>query len=318
MKAVVCDSFGPPDILRLRDVERPTPRDHELRVRVRATTVNRTDCALRSGDDLANRVYAGLVRPRWKILGSEFAGEVDATGAAVSEFRAGDRVFGVNAGKFGTHAQYICVGEDAPVARVPPGTDLDEAAAVPDGAILALNGLRPARLQAGKTILIYGASGSIGTAGVQLARLSGAAATAVCNTKNVAIARSLGAHAVIDYTQEDFTRNGERYDVVFDAVGKLSFAKAKASLTERGAYVATDGWRNLALAFATKATAKRVLFPIPPRYTKEDVRYLAELLQAGDYRAVIDRRYRLEAVVEATKYVETGQKTGNVVLTVGD
>ena len=317
MRAVVHDRYGPPDVLRVEEVERPAPKDDEVLIRIHATTVSRTDCGLRSADMFISRFVTGLLRPKRKILGSDFAGEVEAIGAAVTEFEVGDQVFGINPWKFGAHAEFICIGESAALAHKPAGVTFEEAAAVCDGAILALNALRPADLRKGQKILVYGASGSIGTAGVQLARYWGADVTAVCNTKNFELVRSLGADEVIDYTQEDFTKNGQTYDVIFDAVGKQSFKRCRGSLKRGGIYVATDHLQNLVLALWTaRIGAKRVLFPIPPRFTKKDVVFLKELIERSQYRAVIERRYPLEQVVEATRYVETKQKTGNVVLTV--
>ena len=317
MKAVVHDRYGPADVLRLEEVPRPVPKDDEVLIRIHATTVNRTDTALRAAEPFASRFVTGLRRPKRKILGSELAGEIEAAGTAVTEFEAGDQVFGVNPWKFGTHAQFVCMRESASLARKPAGTTFEEAAAVCDGAILALGCLRPAGLRKGRAILVYGASGSIGTAAVQLARYFDADVTAVCNTKNVEIVRSLGADEVIDYTREDFTKNGQTYDVIFDAVGKHSFRRCQGSLNRGGFYLATDLWQNLVLALWTSRIGdKRVVFPIPPRYTKKDVLFLKQLIETGKYRAVIDRCYPLEQVIEATRYVETGQKTGNVVLTV--
>jgi NADPH:quinone reductase-like Zn-dependent oxidoreductase len=318
MKAVVYDRYGAPDVLRLEDVEQPVPKDDEVLVKIHATTVTRSDCGLRGGKPFISRFLTGLRRPKQRILGTELAGEVEAVGGAVSEFAVGDHVFGTtSAFRFGAHAEFICMRESAPLAHKPAGISFEEAAAVCDGAILALMGLRPAELRKGQTILVYGASGSIGTAGVQLARYFEADVTAVCNPKNLALVRSLGADRVIDYTQEDFTKNGETYDVIFDAVGKLSFRRCRGSLKRGGIYLATDGLRNLILApWTSRIGDKKVMFPIPPRYTKKDVLFLKELIEAGRYRAVIDRRYPLEDVVEATRYVETQQKTGNVVLTV--
>jgi len=320
MKAVVQDRYGPPDVLRLEDVERPVPKDDEVLIRIRATTVTRTDTGFRSAEMFITRFFTGLRRPKWRIPGYELAGEVEAVGAAVSAFAVGDRVFGANIGRYGAHAEFVCVRETAPLAKMPGGVTFEEAAAVPDGAILALTLLRRADVRKGQKILIYGASGSIGTAGVQLAKHFEAEVTAVCNTKNVEIVRSLGADRVVDYTQEDFTKNGETYDVIFDAVGKHSFRRCRGSLKRGGVYLATDlGFlvQNPVLALVTRRIGdKRVRFPIP-RYTKKDVLFLKELIEAGKYRAVIDRRYPLEQVVEASRYVETGQKTGNVVLTVG-
>jgi NADPH:quinone reductase-like Zn-dependent oxidoreductase len=317
MRAVVCDRYGPPDVLRLEEVERPVPRPDEVLVKVHATTVTRSDCHFRGAEPFISRFFTGLFRPRRKILGTELAGEVEAAGPAVTEFKAGDQVFGVNAYKFGAHAEFVCMRESAALAHKPAGQSFEEAAAVCDGALLALGCLRPADLQKGKTILVYGASGSIGTAAVQLARYFDADVTAVCNRKNVETVRSLGAGQVIDYTQADFTKNGQTYDVIFDAVGKLSFRRCRGSLKRDGFYLATDQLHNLILAMWTaRLGAKKVVFPIPPRFTKKDVLFLKQLIEAGKYRAVIDRSYPLEDVIEATRYVETQQKTGNVVLTI--
>ena len=243
----------------------------------------------------------------------ELAGEVDAVGSAVSEFEVGDRVFGIRSG---ANAEFVCVRESGVLAHMPARLTFEEAAAVCDGACIALSCLRPPDLGPGRSILVYGASGSVGTAVVQLARYFGADVTAVCNTKAVELVRSLGADRVIDYTQEDFAKNGETYDVVFDAYGKLSFRRARGSLKPGGTFVATDGLRNLVFALSTRLRGDRRLRFGIAKYKKQDVLFLKELIEAGHYRAVIDRRYPLEEVVEATRYVETGQKTGNVVLTV--
>jgi NADPH:quinone reductase-like Zn-dependent oxidoreductase len=317
MRAVVHDRYGPPEVLRLEEVERPVPKDDEVLVKVHATTVNRSDCGWRSAKPFITRYFTGLRRPKRRILGSELAGEVEAVGKAVTEFEVGDRVFGVN--YFGAHAEFVCMPEDRPLAQMPTGMSFEEAATVCDGAILALTCLSKADLREGRSILIYGASGSIGTAAVQLAKYFEADVTAVCNTKNLELVRSLGADRVIDYTQEDFTENGTTYDVVFDAVGKHSFRRCRRSVKPGGIYIETDLgflWHVPILAFATRRIGdKRVTLPTP-NYTKKDVLFLRELIEAGRYRAVVDRSYPLEQVVEATRYVETGQKTGNVVLTV--
>jgi NADPH:quinone reductase-like Zn-dependent oxidoreductase len=317
MRAVVYDRYGPPDVLRLEDVERPAPEDDEVLVKIHATTVNRTDCGLRGAKPFIARFYTGLRRPKNTILGMELAGEVEAVGAAVSEFEAGDYVFGVKGS--GAHAEFVCMPESAPLAHKPARMTFEEAAAVCDGASLALACLRKADLRSGRSILVYGASGSVGTAGVQLAKYFGADVTAVCNAKNLELVVSLGADEVVDYTQEDFTRNGKTYDVIFDAVGKHSFRRCRRSLKPGGIYVETDLgflWHVPVLALLTRRIGdKRVKLGIT-NYTKEDVLFLKELIEAGKYRAVIDRTYPLEDVVEATRYVETEQKTGNVVLTV--
>jgi len=318
VRAVVCDRYGPPEVQRIAEVERPVPRADEVLVKIHATTVTRTDCGIRAGKPFLVRFFFGLRRPKQPILGTELAGEVAGVGAKVSEFVVGDQVFGsTNAFRTGAHAEFICLPESGPLAQIPAGMTFEQAAAASDGAVLALMCLRSVDVRAGQAILIYGASGSIGTAGVQLAKHFGAGVTAVCGTKNLELVRSLGADSVIDYTREDFTKNGQTYDVIFDAVGKHSFARCKGSLKRGGAYVATDGFRNLALALWTSRIGDRkVLFPIPPRYTKESIRLFKELIEAGKYRPVVDRCYPLEDVVEATRYVESEQKTGNVVLTV--
>jgi NADPH:quinone reductase-like Zn-dependent oxidoreductase len=326
MRAVVYDQYGPPEVQRLDEVQRPVPKEDEILIRIHATTVNRADCATREANRrsgpavmLISRSVSGLRRPRQRILGSELAGEIAAVGAAVSDFTVGDRVFGDSGFRFGAHAEYTCVRASALVAPMPTNTSFEEAAAVCDGALNALWCLRGGGLRQGQRVLIYGASGSIGTAGVQIAKALGADVTAVCSGKNVELVRSLGGDWVIDYTQEDFTKNGEMYNIIFDAVGKHSFQRCKGSLAPKGAYLATDGFRNLLLSrWSARRKGKRVVFNIPPRYTKSDILFLKELIEAGKYRAVIDRVYPLEQVVEASRYVETERKVGNVVLTVSE
>ena len=317
MNAVVFDKYGPPDVLRFEEVEPPVPEEDEVLIKVHATTVNRTDCGVRAAKPFIARFFTGLLRPRQRILGTEMAGEIEAVGAAVREFGVGDHVFGINPWRFGAHAELMCMRENAPLAHMPNGVSFEEAAAVCDGAILALKCLRSADLQKGQRILVYGASGSIGTAGVQLAKYFGADVTAVCSTKNLEIVRSIGADRVIDYTKEDFTKNGETYDVIFDAAGILAFKHSRGSLKRGGRYLATDGFQNFILALWTSRFGDRkVLMLIPPRDMKKDVLFLKELIEAGRYRAVVDRCYPLDGVIEATRYVETWHKTGNVVLTV--
>jgi len=290
-------------------------------IRVYATTVTRSDCGQRSGQSIS-RYFTGPLRPKRRILGHELAGEVEEVGAAVREFKVGDRIFGALPAlsvSTGTHAEFVSLSEGLPLAHMPAGMSFQEAAAVCDGALLALSCLRPAPMQKGQRILVYGASGSIGTAGVQLARYFGAHVTAVCSTNNVELVRELGADEVIDYLKEDFTVNGETYDVIFDAVGKDSFRRCKSSLKSGGVYLPTDEpFRNLFWTLWTRRIGdKRVALALP-RYRTEDVLFLRGLIEAGKYRAVIDRSYPLEDVVEATEYVETEQKTGNVVLTIRD
>jgi NADPH:quinone reductase-like Zn-dependent oxidoreductase len=314
MRAVVYDRYGPPEVLRVEDVERPAPRGDEVLVKIHATTVTRTDCGVRGARPFFVRFFTGLLRPKRNIIGMEFAGEVEAAGEAVTEFTPGDRVFGVKG--FGANAEYVCVRASAPLAHMPAGLSFDDAAAVCDGAALALACLRKVNLQPGRRIVVYGASGSVGTASVQLAHHFGAHVTAVCGTKNLELMHSLGADEAIDYTREDFTKNGKTYDIVLDTYGKYSYRRCKRSLEPRGAFVATDGLHNVLWVLSTKVFGdKRAIFGVVS-YTKDNVQFLRELIEAGEYRAVIDRTYPLEDVVDATRYVETGQKTGNVVLTV--
>jgi NADPH:quinone reductase-like Zn-dependent oxidoreductase len=316
MRAVVYDKYGPPEVLRLADVEQPIPKENELLVRIQATTVNRTDTGFRSAEYFIARFFTGLLRPRKPILGTEFAGEVETVGSAVTEFKVGDRVFGIRSG---AHAEFICVREGGVVAQMPSSMSFEEAAAVADGALTALSGLKKTDLRTGRSILVYGASGSIGTAAVQLAKHLDAHVTAVCGAEHVELVRSLGADEVLDYRQEDFTRNGKTYDVVFDAVGKQSFWPARRSLKSGGVFIDTDPgfmWHLLLLTLLTRWIGDKKVTMLIARFSKKDLLFLKELIEAGKYRAVIDRRYPLEDVVEAARYVETGQKTGNVVLTV--
>ncbi len=317
MKAVVCDRYGPPEVLRLEQVERPVPEVDQVLVQVHATTVNRSDCGARSATPFFTRVFHGLRRPKRRIPGMEFAGEVAAVGSGVTEFALGDEVFGVKGA--GAHAEYTCVRESGPIAHKPAGLSFEEAASLPDGFIIALACVRRAEPRPGRSILVYGATGSIGTAAVQLAKHFEADVTAVSDTKNVELVRSLGADMVIDRLQDDFTKNGTIYDVIFDAVGKHSFRRSRRALKPGGVFIETDlgfMWHVPPLALLSRWIGdKRVTIPLP-KYTKENLLLLKELVETGHYRPVVDRTYRLEDVVEATRYVETGQKTGNVVLTV--
>jgi NADPH:quinone reductase-like Zn-dependent oxidoreductase len=311
MRAVTFARYGPPDVLRIEEVARPVPKQDEVLVRVHSTTATRTDCGLRGAEYLVARVFTGLFRPRRNTVGIEFGGEVEAVGAAVSELSVGDRVFGIASG---TNAEYACVREKGVIARILDGVTYEEAAAVPDGALSAMSLLNP-HVQEGHRVLVYGASGSIGVGGVQVAKHLGAYVIAVCNTKNIELAHLLGADEVIDYLNEDFTKNGETYDVVFDAVGKLSFLRCRRSIAPDGIYITTDPgfmWQDAVVSLLSKRAKLGIV-----RYRHEDILFLTELLKRREYRPVIDRTYPLEAVVEAHRYVETHQKTGSVVLTVG-
>jgi NADPH:quinone reductase-like Zn-dependent oxidoreductase len=267
---------------------------------------------MRAASPFIWRFMLGWLRPKRRVLGLEFAGMVEETGSAVTQLAVGDRVFGL---RNGSHATYVCVRETGLLAQMPAGMTFEEAAAVCDGMSQGLAGLRSGHVGPGTKLLVYGASGSCGTAAVQLAAYLGTHVTAVCNGKNVELVRSLGANEVIDYEREDFTKNGQTYDVVFDAVGKHSLFRSRRSLVPSGLYVATDRLYNFPLAFLTKWFGKRrVVFEVSG-YDRENVLLLKELLEAGKYRPVIDRTYPLDDVVEATRYVESWQKTGNVVLT---
>jgi NADPH:quinone reductase-like Zn-dependent oxidoreductase len=313
VKAVVYDRYGPPEVLRVAEVESPVPADDEVLVRVHATTVTRTDCHMRTAKPFIWRFMLGLRRPKRKILGLEFAGVVEAAGSAVTQLNVGDRVFGL---RNCSHAEYVCVRESGLLARIPEGITFEEAAAVCDGMSQGLACLRGGRVGPTTRLLVYGASGSCGTAAVQLASYLGAHVTAVCNAKNVGLVRSLGADEVIDYEHEDFTGNGQTYDVIVDAVGKHSFLRSRRSLVPGGRYVATDCLYNFPLSLLTRRLgSKKVVFDVSG-YKRENVLLVKDLLEAGKYRAVIDRTYELGDVIEATRYVESWQKTGNVVLKV--
>lgn len=317
MKAAIHTKYGPPEIVKLTDIPKPIPGDNEVLIKVYASTVNRTDCGFRSAEYVVSRLFSGLFRPKHKTLGCEFAGVVEETGTNVSSFKIGDKVFGFNDNTFGGHAEYLTVDENSALTTMPENMDFHTAAPLTEGAHYALNYIRAAKIQKGQNALVYGATGAIGSAAVQLLKHLGANVTAVANTKNVELVKSLGADEVIDYQTQDFTQTNTRFHLAFDAVGKSSFRQCKPLLTDKGVYISTEFGKNLENVFLALATAfskgKRVLFPIPS-ITKEDVIFLKELAESGVFKPVIDRYYSLNQIVEAYKYVETGQKTGNVVL----
>jgi len=320
MRAVVHNRYGPPEVLRVAEVERPMPKDDELLVRVHASTVTRGDAmGVRSAEYRFTRLFTGIRRPRRTIAGSEFAGRVEDVGAAVTDFRVGDEVFGIEGG---ANAEYVTARESGAIAPKPTRLTYEEAAAVPDGSLLALTCLRPAYPLRGKDVLVYGAAGSIGTAAVQLlAHHFEAEVTAVCDTRDVELVRSLGARDVLDRFREDFTKNGQTYDMIFDAVGKHSFRRCRRSLKPGGIYISVDlgfMYHVPLLALVTRFVGSRRAKLGIGRYRKEDLLLVKELVDTGKYRPVIDRRYALDEVVEANRYVETGQKTGNVVLRVSE
>ena len=319
MKAAVRTRYGPPDVVRIAEVEKPTPKDNEVLVRVHATTVNRTDCGLRAAKPFIYRFLLGLSKPRVTVLGTEFAGEIEAVGG-VTSFQVGDRVFGFNGSSFGAHAEYLVTPVDGLLATVPANLSYEEVAPGTEGAHYALSGIRRAGVRRGHDVLVYGATGAIGSAAVQLLRSLGAKVTAVCDTDNVELVKGLGADRVVDYTTEDFTSDEQTYDLVMDAVGKSSFGRCRRLLKPRGIYLSSDlgpKGQNPILALVTPLLrGRRVMFPFPLRPDQEIARYLKGLLESGALRPVVDRRYPLDQIVEAYRYVETGRKIGNVVIAV--
>ena len=319
MKAAIYTTYGPPEVVQLTDLEKPVPKVNEVLIEVYAATVNRTDCGFRSAEYFIVRFFSGLIRPKNKTLGNEFAGKIEAIGKDVKFFKPGDKVFGYNDIRFGAHAEYMIMAENGALTSMPENLSYEEAAPITEGAHYALCDIRAAKIRRGQTILINGATGAIGSAAVQIVKYLGAEVTAVCDTKNIDLVKSLGANIVIDYTKEDFTTINKLFDVVFDAVGKSSFGKCKSLLRKGGIYMSTElGYmsQNPFLALITPLLGgKKVLFPIPT-INKEDVIFLKELVETGNYKPVIDRCYTLEQIVEAYRYVETGRKTGNVVINI--
>jgi NADPH:quinone reductase-like Zn-dependent oxidoreductase len=302
MRAVVCTRYGPPEVLQLKDLPKPMPKASEVCIKIFATAVTASDCIVRAFNvplrfKLPLGVVLGFTRPRNPVLGLVLAGEVESVGRDVTKFKPGDRVYGFTAFRFGAYAEYKCLPEKAILALKPSNVTYEEAAAVPYGGLLALYFLKKASIQSGQRVLVYGASGAIGTSAVQLAKYFGAEVTGVCSTANVDLVKSLGADAVIDYTQEDFTQNKARYDLIFNAVGtRKAKLQAQGSLTPDGRHITVDD--------------------STPRLRAEDLAFLTELVEAGRLRPVIDRSYPLEQIVDAHTYVDKGHKKGNVVIAV--
>ena len=317
MKAIVCTKYGSPDALQLKEVEKPTPKDNEVLVSIHASTVNRTDCATLRAKPFISRFFTGLFKPNNSIPGTEFAGKIEAIGKNVKAFNAGDKVFGFNDSGLGSHAQYITLSEDKALATIPKDLTYEQAAASTEGAHYAYNFINKVKLKSGHKVLVNGASGGIGSAAVQLLKYFGADITAVCNTKNLELVKSLGANRVIDYTKEDFTKDNQKYHFVFDTVGKSSFPKCKPLLQRGGVYISSElGWmaQNLFFALVTPITGgKKVIFPYPTDL-KGSVLLIRKLIEQGKFNAVIDRKYTFEEIADAFRYVEKGQKTGNVVI----
>ena len=321
MKAIVCTKYGPPEVLQLKEVEKPTPRDNEVLIRVYATTVTPSDGLMRRGTPFIGRIILGLRKPRkkYRIPGIELAGEIESVGKDVKRFRKGEQVYGFRGFGTGACAEYKCMPENGSLAIKPTNLTYEEAAAVVDGATTALFFLRDkGNIQSGQKVLIIGASGSIGTFAVQLARYFGADVTGVCSTANVELVKSLGADRVIDYTKEDFTTRGETYNIIFDTVGKSSFSRCKGSLKQNGRYLVTTGGMILYYVltlWTSMVGSKKFIWAMSIEKT-EALMFLKGLIEAGKIKAVIDRRYPLEQTAEAHRYVERGHKKGNVVITV--
>lgn len=319
MRAIIYTKYGPPEVAKLAEVAKPIPKDNEVLIKVMASTVNRTDCGFRSAEYFISRFWSGLLKPKFNILGCEYAGVVEDTGNKVTLFKKGDHVFGFNEKTFGGHGEYLAIAENDPIALMPNNLDFYQSAALTEGAHYALCDIRAAKIKSGQHVLVNGATGAIGSAAVQLLKYFGTHVTAVCNTKNVALVKSLGADIVIDYQQQDFTKSAQKFDFIFDAVGKSSFKNCKPLLNKYGIYISTElgkNSENIIYAITTpKFGDKKVLFPIPT-ISKEDVLFLKDLAEDGKFKPVIDRQYQMEQIVEAYKYVESGQKTGNVVLSI--
>ena len=321
MKASVYERYGPPEVLALKEVAKPTPRDNEVLIKTYATTVTSADWRVRSlnvptGFGLLTRLVFGVLKPKQRILGSELAGVIESVGKDVRKFKVGDQVFAFSDASMGCHAEYKCMPQDGAVVLKPPSLSYDEAAALSFGGTTALDFLRRGKLQSGEKVLVNGASGGVGTAAVQLARHFGANVTGVCSTANIELVRSLGASQVIDYIKEDFTQNGETYDVIVDTVGTAPFSRSKDSLRAGGRLLMVlAGLPDMLQIPWVSMTSSKKAIAGPSAVRAEDLRFLAGLAQTGEFKPIIDRRYPFEQIAEAHRYVDTGRKKGNVVIT---
>ena len=319
MRAAVRTRYGPPEVVRIVEVDKPTPEDNQVLVKVHATTVNRTDCGFRAGRPFFVRALTGLPQPKVTVLGTEFAGEVEAVGPSVTAFQVGDRVFGFKGLPFGAHAEYLTIPEDGFLATIPEHLSFEEAAPGTEGSHYALWLIGKAKVQRGQDVLVNGATGAIGSAAVQLLRQLGATVTATSGTEHLELVKGLGADRVVDYTAQDFTKDTQRYDVVLDAVGKSSFLRCRRLLKRRGVYLSSEFGplaQNLLLALVAPLLGGRKVLLNIARDDPQVATYLREVLESGAFRPLVDRRYRLDELVEAYRYVETGRKLGNVVINV--
>lgn len=321
MKAIVYYQYGPPEVVQIKEIPKPSPRPNEILIKVYTSTINRTDSGFRSAEYIVSRFWSGLLKPKFPVLGSEFAGVVEQIGSDVSCFNVGDRVFGFNDKTFGGHAEYLCLPESAAISTIPITMDFNTAAALTEGSHYALVDIRAAKVKKGQHVMVYGATGAIGSAAVQLLKHFGAHVTAVCNTQNVNLVKTLGADEVIDYLTEDYSKTPQRFDFIFDAVGKSSFGACKPLLKSKGIYISTElgkNGENIWYALISPlGGGKKLLFPIPT-ISKEDVEFLKQLAENGEFKPVIDRIYPMEEVIEAYHYVQSGQKVGNVLLKIAD
>ena len=315
MKAITYTHYGAPGVLQLKDIEKPVPKGNEILVKIIATAVNSGDLRLRKADPFAVRFFFGLLKPTRSILGSVLSGEIEAIGSDVYLFKVGDQVFGKTGMRFGSYAEYICLPEGASLALKPANLTHEEAAAIPFGGTTALYFIKKAAIQPGQKVLISGASGAVGTAAVQLAKYFGANVTAVCSTSNIDLVKSLGANEVIDYTKEDFTKNGKTYDVIFDTVDKLSFSNALKSLNKDGRLVlAASGLPGMLQGLWTSITSRKKVITGVISDNAADMIFIKVLVENEKFKPVIDRTYLLEQIVEAHEYVEKGHKKGNVAI----